>query len=677
MRIMSCVPFAAALLSTTLLTSVSAEETDASSTLDAITVYATRSAQSTFKVPGMVSTVDPEAPGTALSSDIDDLLKMVPGVDVVNGPRRNGQTVTIRGFDSEAIITLIDGRRQNFEAVHDGRFYLDPALLKKIEIVKGAASSIYGGGGIGGVVAFETKDASDILNPGENFGTTTSIGYRSANEELSSTITSYGRADNLDVLASISFRSSDDIRVGGGDELATEDNLISTLLKAGVTAADWHTVKLQYQASNNNGIEPNNGAGSISSSNPLLEKEVSDRQISAKYIYENPDNDWLNLKLHAYANNTSVEEEDISGSNLGRIQVRELTTLGFTADNQSRFDYSDAHSQTISYGLEVYQDTQEGTSTSTGDGTRPGVPNAEALSIGVYVQDEIKFDTGIGEFLIIPAARFDNYRSDDETGNSQNESAISPKLALSYIPNDNLVFFGSLAQAFRAPNMTELYPSGLHFPGGGPVPDNFFVPNPDLKPETVTTLEIGSGIRFKGLVSDTDKLRLKGAWHMSRGTDFITQEVDVFGGTTETLNIDKAKLWGWEVEAEYRFQPVTAKFGASYVEAENGDTGEYLANNVPLTFTSDISYDISEVSSIVGWRAKLVDANDKVGTGDVASSGYAVHDIYYRYAPADGTFQNLTLDFGIENIFDKRYSKRFATLPEEGRNFAARVSYKW
>ena len=674
---MSCVPFAAALLSTTLLTSVSAEETDASSTLDAITVYATRSAQSTFKVPGMVSTVDPEAPGTALSSDIDDLLKMVPGVDVVNGPRRNGQTVTIRGFDSEAIITLIDGRRQNFEAVHDGRFYLDPALLKKIEIVKGAASSIYGGGGIGGVVAFETKDASDILNPGENFGTTTSIGYRSANEELSSTITSYGRADNLDVLASISFRSSDDIRVGGGDELATEDNLISTLLKAGVTAADWHTVKLQYQASNNNGIEPNNGAGSISSSNPLLEKEVSDRQISAKYIYENPDNDWLNLKLHAYANNTSVEEEDISGSNLGRIQVRELTTLGFTADNQSRFDYSDAHSQTISYGLEVYQDTQEGTSTSTGDGTRPGVPNAEALSIGVYVQDEIKFDTGIGEFLIIPAARFDNYRSDDETGNSQNESAISPKLALSYIPNDNLVFFGSLAQAFRAPNMTELYPSGLHFPGGGPVPDNFFVPNPDLKPETVTTLEIGSGIRFKGLVSDTDKLRLKGAWHMSRGTDFITQEVDVFGGTTETLNIDKAKLWGWEVEAEYRFQPVTAKFGASYVEAENGDTGEYLANNVPLTFTSDISYDISEVSSVVGWRAKLVDANDKVGTGDVASSGYAVHDIYYRYAPADGTFQNLTLDFGIENIFDKRYSKRFATLPEEGRNFAARVSYKW
>ncbi|MBL4666963.1 MAG: TonB-dependent hemoglobin/transferrin/lactoferrin family receptor [Sneathiella sp.] len=674
---MSCVPFAAALLSTTLLTSVSAEETDASSTLDAITVYATRSAQSTFKVPGMVSTVDPEAPGTALSSDIDDLLKMVPGVDVVNGPRRNGQTVTIRGFDSEAIITLIDGRRQNFEAVHDGRFYLDPALLKKIEIVKGAASSIYGGGGIGGVVAFETKDASDILKPGENFGTTTSMGYRSANEELSSTITSYGRADNLDVLASISFRSSDDIRVGGGDELATEDNLISTLLKAGVTAADWHTVKLQYQASNNNGIEPNNGAGSISSSNPLLEKEVSDRQISAKYIYENPDNDWLNLQLHAYANNTSVEEEDISGSNLGRIQVRELTTLGFTADNQSRFDYSDAHSQTISYGLEVYQDTQEGTSTSTGDGTRPGVPNAEALSIGVYVQDEIKFDTGIGEFLIIPAARFDNYRSDDETGNSQNESAISPKLALSYIPNDNLVFFGSLAQAFRAPNMTELYPSGLHFPGGGPVPDNFFVPNPDLKPETVTTLEIGSGIRFKGLVSDTDKLRLKGAWHMSRGTDFITQEVDVFGGTTETLNIDKAKLWGWEVEAEYRFQPVTAKFGASYVEAENGDTGEYLANNVPLTFTSDISYDISEVSSIVGWRAKLVDANDKVGTGDVASSGYAVHDIYYRYAPADGTFQNLTLDFGIENIFDKRYSKRFATLPEEGRNFAARVSYKW
>jgi len=674
---MSCVPFVAALLSTTLLTSVSAEETDASSTLDAITVYATRSAQSTFDVPGMVSTVDPEAPGTALSSDIDDLLKMVPGVDVMNGPRRNGQTIAIRGFDTESIITLIDGRRQNFEAAHDGRFFLDPALLKKVEIVKGAASAIYGGGGIGGVVAFETKDASDILKPGESFGTTTSAGYRSANEELSSTITSYGHADNLDVLASISFRSSGDIRVGGGDELATEDNLISTLLKAGITAADWHTVKFQYKGSNNDGQEPNNGAGSISSSNPLLEKEVSDQQISAKYIYENPDNDWLNLKLHAYANNTSVEEEDITGSNLGRVQVRELTTLGFTADNQSKLEYSGTHSQTVSYGLEIYQDKQIGTSTSTGDGTRPGVPNAEALSMGAYIQDEITLDTGIGKFLIIPAARFDSYRSDDEAGNSQNESAISPKLALSYNPNENLVFFGSLAQAFRAPNMTELYPSGLHFPGGGPVPDNFFIPNPDLKPETVTTLEIGSGIRFNGLASDTDKLRLKGALHMSRGKDFITQEVDVFGGTTDNSNIDQAKLWGWEVEAEYSFQPITAKFGASYTEAENGDTGEYLSNNVPLTFTSDISYDITEISSIVGWRAKLVDKNDKVSSGDVASSGYSVHDLYYRYAPSDGTLQNLTLDFGIENIFDKRYSKRFASLPEEGRNFAAKVSYKW
>ncbi len=677
MRIMSCVPLVAALLSTTLLTSVSAEETDDASTLDAVTVYATRSAQSTFTVPGMVSTVDPEAPGTALSSDIDDLLKLVPGVDVVNGPRRNGQTVSIRGFDAEAIITLIDGRRQNFEAAHDGRFFLDPALLKKVEIVKGAASSIYGGGGIGGVIAFETKDASDILNPGESFGTTTSAGYRSGNNELSSTITSYGRAENIDVLGSISFRSSDDIRVGGGDELATEDNLISTLLKAGVTAADWHTVKLQYQGSNNEGQEPNNGAGSISTSNPLLDKKVSDHQLSARYIYENPDNDWLNLKLHAYVNNTDVEEEDISGSNLGRVQVRELTTLGFTADNQSKFEYSGAHSQTISYGIEIYQDTQNGTSTATGDGTRPGVPNAQAISMGAYIQDEISFETGVGKFLIIPAARFDNYRSEDETGNSQNESAISPKLALSYNPTENLVFFGSLAQAFRAPNMTELYPSGLHFPGGGPVPDNFFVSNPDLKPETVTTLEIGTGIKFDGLVSDNDKLQLKGAIHMSRGKDFITQEVDVFGGTTDNSNIDNAKLWGWEVEAGYSIQAVTAKFGASYVEAENGDTGEYLSNNVPLTFTSDISYVMSDLSSTVGWRTKLVDANDKVGSGDVASAGYGLHDLYYRYAPSDGTFQNVTLDFGIENIFDKRYVKRFAALPEEGRNFAARVSYKW
>ncbi len=676
MRNASCVPFTAALLTTTIL-SAQVVASELKPTLDTVTVYATKSEKSTFDVPAMVSTVDADAPGNALANDTDGLLRMTPGVDVVNGPRRNGQTVTIRGFDAEAIITLMDGRRQNYESAHDGRFYFDPALMKRVEIVKGASSSIYGGGGVGGVVAFETKDASDLLRPGQNFGAMGSFGGRTGNSEVSSSASVYGRTENIDVLGSLALRSSGDIRDGDGGDLQTDDQVLSALLKLGYTFNDWHTFKLQYQGLNNDGQEPNNGAGAIGSSNPVVDKLVEDHQFSARYEFSNPDNDLLNLKIHAYYNDTKTEEEDISGANLGRIQVRDLNTTGLTIDNQSNFFISDNHNHTLSYGVEIYRNVQEGTSTATGDGTRPGVPDAEAINWGLYLQDEIEFDTAVGKFLIIPAARFDQFRSEDNSGNSQNESAVSPKIAVSYKPTDDVVFFGSLAQAFRAPNMTELYPSGQHFPGGGPIPDNNFVPNPDLSPETVTTLELGAGINFEGIATEDDALRIKGAWHYSRGKDFITQEVDVFGGTTENLNIDNAELWGVELESEYRISAFAAKAGLTYVEAKNDDTGEYLSNNVPLTLTTDFSYEFESISSTLGWRSRFATENDHVGSGEDTTAGYGVHDIYYRYAPSEGDFKHMTLDLGIENVFDKYYTKRFATLPEEGINFAARVTLKW
>lgn len=678
MRQASCVTLMGALLSSSFLTAANAADQDPITSLDTVTVYATRSEQSTFDVPAMVSIVDTDAPGAALAGDVGDILEFIPGVEVDNGPRRNGQTVSIRGFDDEAIITLIDGRRQNFESAHDGRFFVDPSLLKSVEIVKGASSAVYGGGGVGGVIAFDTKDASDMLSAGDNFGITTSLGYRSGNKEISPVVSVYGRTDNLDVLGSLTYKKSGDIRTGGGDELDTEDEVTSGLLKLGYTIADWHTLKFQYQGLNNSGQEPNNGAGGISTSNPIVDKEVSDNQFSVKYLFDNPDNNLVNLKLHAYLNDIEVEEEDITGSNAGRIQSRSIQTLGFTADNQSRFEVSSNHNHILSYGVEIYWDVQEGASTATIDGSRAGVPDADTLNYGVYLQDEISFTTSVGKFMVIPAARFDRFQSDDDDGNSQDESAVSPKFSVSYNPTKNYVVFGSVAQAFRAPNMTELYASGRHFSGVAPFfPDNNFLPNPDLKPETVTTFEAGAGFNFKNILAKNDQIKVKGAWHRSRGEDFINQEVDIFAGTTSNSNIDEAKLWGWEVEGEYAIDSFNMRLGLSEVHAKDDDTGEYLSNNVPLTLVTDFSYGINSISSLVGWRSKYANENDRVGSGEIPTAGYGVHDLYYRWAPADGSFQNLTVDFGIENLFDKEYQKRFATLNEEGRSYVARVSYKW
>lgn len=686
MRRALCLASASFIYSIGINSPANAEEQITTSSVDKVTIYATRSPQSSFDVPAMTSIVEADAAGNSLASDVGDLLEFIPSVEIDNGPRRNGQTVSIRGFDDEAIITLIDNRRQNFESAHDGRFFIDPALLKRVEVVKGASSAIYGGGAIGGVVAFETKDAADLLAPGENFGVLTAMNYRSATDDYAPTASIYGRTNNWDLLGNVTYRHTDDIEQGNGNELIAKDHVLSGLFKAGYTLNDFHTFKFISQIERNDGTEPNNGAGTITTSNPLVNKEFRDKQFSFKYEYENPENTWLNPKLHIYYNETDVEEADTSGSNAGRVQSRDIETLGFTLDNQSTFSHSDNLTQTLSYGFEYYTDEQVGTNTSTTAGTRAGVPNAEADNYGFYLQDEINAQSSIGQFLLIPAIRYDHYESDDVTGNSQSESEFSPKFSGSYKPTDNLLLFGSWARAFRAPNLTELYPSGQHFPGGFPVrsatgvflgiaPNNFFQPNPNLRPETVTTIEVGAGINFKDIFSDNDQVAIKGAWHRSEGDDFITQEVNQLAGTTQNLNIPNATLQGWEIEGEYQLKGFRTKIGASHITAKNDDTGAFIANSIPHTLVSDVSYNYG--NNTIGWRGRFAEENDELPSTETATDGYGVHDIYYRWQKGKVGKENLTIDLGVENITDKAYARRFADLLEEGRSYVARVAYQW
>lgn len=63
-------------------------------------------------------------------------------------------------------------------------------------MLRGPASSLYGSGGMGGVIAFRTVRAEDFLAPGEKAGMTFSGGYPPANREKLGTVMAY-RALNL------------------------------------------------------------------------------------------------------------------------------------------------------------------------------------------------------------------------------------------------------------------------------------------------------------------------------------------------------------------------------------------------------------------------------------------------------------------------------------------------
>ena len=92
--------------------------------LDTITVTATRNPIKSYEYPGMVSVIGNDGNLIRQSSTVDDFLKLIPNVEFSGGPRRTGETPSIRGVAGADVVILLDGARQNFGSAHDGRFFI-------------------------------------------------------------------------------------------------------------------------------------------------------------------------------------------------------------------------------------------------------------------------------------------------------------------------------------------------------------------------------------------------------------------------------------------------------------------------------------------------------------------------------------------------------------------------
>ena len=666
--------------------------------LDTISVTATRNPIKAFEYPGMVSVIGREGIQTRQPSTPDDILKFVPNVEFTGGPRRTGETPSIRGFSGPDVIVMFDGARQNFGSAHDGRFFIDPSLLKSVEVLRGPASSLYGSGGTGGIIEFRTMGAADFLAPGETVGATISGGYQTVNRERLGTLTGYARpVDGLDFVGSVTKRDSGSIELGDGNELTnTDDNIIAGFAKAGFKFADHHLIEGLFISFNNDAEEPNNGQGAGESDS--VDKEIRSNTFRAAYSYNNSADNLFDLDLVTYYTDFQADElrlDALGIGPIGELLKRDVNTTGVRLDNRSHLRFSDSIATTFTYGGEFYHDEQDG---AAGSGARDGVPDADANFYGLFAQAEVTisepFGVVPGDFLIIPGARYDDYKTSSSLAGNNNESEVSPRVGVSYLPTDWLMLFANYAQAFRAPTFNETFLTGTHFripTGAGVV--NRFVPNPDLKPQKTRTVEFGGGLTFDDVVESRDQFQVKASHFRIRGDDFIDLSVNQptlyaecnpnipgnCDGTTNSDNVSNAKLWGNEVEASYASSRLLLALGFSMIDGKNDGTGAKLGGLTPDQFTVNTGLKMPEIDSIIGWRMLAADKFDDVNDPDDERDGYAVHDLYFTWRPSERPLKGLRVDLGVDNAFDKAYSRVFTGATEAGRSFKALVSYshKW
>lgn len=677
--------------------------TESVTVLDTISMTATRNPIRSFEYPGMVSVVGRERILTRQPSTPDDMMRFIPNVKFTGGPRRTGEVPSIRGFDGPDIVVLLDGARQNFGSAHDGRFFLDPGLVKRVEVLRGPASSLYGSGGTGGVIEFRTIDATDFLAEGETVGATASGGYQSGNEEWRGTVTGYTRGGTgLDLVGSVVTRNSGTIHLGDGSRLEnTDDDILAGLAKASYELAEHHRVEGSFTAFRNDAREPNNAQGAGGTLAPgLVDKDIRSNTLRLAYRYNDPADRWLDLDVVTYHSAFKADELRLDGMGAGpqgELLKRDVDTLGARVDNRSRLTFSESIAATFTYGAEWYRDEQDG---AAGSGERDGVPDARSAFHGLFTQAEVALGApgGIpGEVLVIPGVRYDSYKSTRQSAGDNRDDELSPRIGVSYLPTDWFMLFANYGHAFRAPTFNEVYLTGVHFqiPLGRAAIVNRFVPNPDLKPQRTRTVEFGGGLSFDSLFGSEDRLRIKASHFQVRGRDFIDLAVHqppVFGqrgplpqcfrpgacdGTTVSTNVPDASLSGTEVEASYDSSHLYLTLGASTIDGENRDSGEKLGTLTPDTYTGDMGVKLRELDSVLGLRflaAKRFE-DDPLTEDNEERPGYAVVDTYLTWQPSAGVLKGLRVDLGVDNVFDKAYSRVYTDAYEEGRSYKVSAVY--
>jgi vitamin B12 transporter len=122
-------------------------------------VTATRTPIAKKNVIADTTTINEEEIERAGSSSLTDLLQRQPGIEIYNsGGQGKVSSLHIRGSESDHVVVLIDGLRVNQVTSGLTAFENIPlSQIEKIEIVRGASSSLYGAGAIGGVIQIFTK----------------------------------------------------------------------------------------------------------------------------------------------------------------------------------------------------------------------------------------------------------------------------------------------------------------------------------------------------------------------------------------------------------------------------------------------------------------------------------------------------------------------------------------
>ncbi len=316
------------------------------------------------------------------------------------------------------------------------------------------------------------------------------------------------------------------------------------------------------------------------------------------------------------------------GSTLDDLDSRDFggdrfVTRRDTATWQNDFFIGDDHVTTA--GVDYHEDRVSGTIDYT---------ETHRDNLAVFVQHQWY----AGAFDVQGALRHDDNEAfgGETTGNIAVGYRISPALRT----------YASYGTAFKAPTFNDLY-----YPDTG-----FFKGNPNLEPEHSRTTEVG--------------LESSGAWQW-RVAAFHTDADDLItfdANAASSVNVNEARIRGIEGEVSGNIAGFGTRLAATWLDAEDGDTGNDLPRRPDLTATLGIdrAFGPARVGTEIHYGGERFD--ELANTTELDS--FTVVDVTASYALSDVW----TLRGKVANLLDEDYQTA-DTFEMPGRTVL--VSIEW
>lgn len=285
------------------------EKNDEVDTLPEVNVKDSRLVETPFSRTQPVSTVTSEELARNQPSNIFDAVRAIPGVSISGGPRPSGMTFSIRGYaDNEDVLVKVDGVPKGFEKYRMGGTFIEPELLKSIEVQRGPQIAS-GSGSLGGTIIATTKSAEDFLKPGQKYGAKAKFAYGSNNDEYARSYMLYGRPDErLDILYNYSNRQSNNLTLGDGNTLDNSAIVsISHLLKVSIFPTEDLQLVTSVVKFEDTGLQPYDATGGQPGSFGTVIRSVDDLTWSESVQYD-PAHPWIHLKAAVGAGHTDLTD---------------------------------------------------------------------------------------------------------------------------------------------------------------------------------------------------------------------------------------------------------------------------------------------------------------------------------------------------------------------------------